>query len=289
MEARTPSVVPPTRPGAFACWRVTPAAASAFLGRPVLGVHVPAPYEGDHRSRRPAGDARTGPGYDPGSMGRTRGRSALRATSASWMSLTAEGFGPRLHVQNASPLVVPGLVDGGERDGCWRRKLGAGQGGSHRAGLLWGRVSGHLHAWSDPRAPSPGGRLEQVRRGAEPLRSVVQRACLLGAPAGARGQGRRPDTGGGGCDLGDVGAAGSTGCFSPRRSPTTCPSRACATCGSTRRTSASCLLGRGGSTRSASRASWPGSCSVRCWHGVGWPRRSVATRCVACCTGRCRP
>ena len=28
---------------------------------------------------------------------------------------------------------------------------------------------------------------------------------------------------------------------------------------------------------------------VRCWRGVGWPRRFVATRCVGCSTGRCRP
>src|SRR5215211_1570196 len=77
-------------------------------------------------------------------------------------------LGPRLHC-TASPWLVPTLWMKGDRDGCWRRKLGAGQGGSRRAGLLWGRVAGHLHAWRDPRAPSAGRRLEQIRRGAESL------------------------------------------------------------------------------------------------------------------------
>src|SRR5919112_1457356 len=78
-------------------------------------------------------------------------RRSANLTEGSWMSLTAAGFRtevarPRRHDHR----VVLGPLDGGDRDGCWCRKLGAGPGGSHRAGLLWRRVAGHLHAWRDP-------------------------------------------------------------------------------------------------------------------------------------------
>ena len=115
-----------------------------------------------------------------------------------------------------------GLVDGGERDGCWRRKLGAGQGGSHRAGLLWGRVAGHLHAWSDPRAPPSGGRLEQIDEERNPFDPSCSEHVyweLLHELADKDGVQTQVvvDV------ISGTSAGGSTGCSSPRRRPQPVP------------------------------------------------------------------
>src|SRR5215218_326399 len=89
----------------------------------------------------------------------------------SWMSLTVEPLGTQVAQRVA--VVGAGRVDGGRPDVSCRRECRLGQGGAHRAGVLWGRLPGDLHAWCHPGAPSAGRSVQPVRRGIEPLRAVV--------------------------------------------------------------------------------------------------------------------
>ena len=109
----------------------------------------------------------------------------------------------------------------------------------HRAGLLRWRVAGDLRAWRHTEAAPTCHRLQPVRRRGHLLRPGCAEHVYWEAPPPRSGS--RPVRTRVVVDVISGTSAGSVTVFSPRRSPTACPRRACTTRGSPRPTLAGCL------------------------------------------------